>query len=68
MRILGICSYKGSAYYGWQKQIGYVSIQSTIEEVLSIVYDAPITITGSGRTDAGVHAYKQYFHFDTTKE
>ena len=68
MRILGICSYKGSAYYGWQKQIGYVSIQSTIEEALSKVYDAPITITGSGRTDAGVHAYKQYFHFDTTKE
>ena len=68
MRILGVCSYKGTNYYGWQKQVGFVSVQSTIEEVLSKVYDTPITITGSGRTDAGVHAIKQYFHFDTEKE
>ena len=68
MRVRGICSYKGTNYYGWQKQVGFVSVQSTIEEVLSKVYDMPINITGSGRTDAGVHALKQYFHYDTTKE
>ena len=68
MRVRGICSYKGTNYYGWQKQVGFVSVQSTIEEVLSKVYDMPISITGSGRTDAGVHALKQYFHYDTTKE
>ena len=68
MRILGICSYKGTAYYGWQKQVGFVSVQSTIEDALSKVYDSQINITGSGRTDAGVHAIKQYFHFDTSKE
>ena len=68
MRILGVCSYKGTNYYGWQKQVGFVSVQSTIEEVLSKVYDSPINITGSGRTDAGVHALRQYFHFDTEKE
>ena len=68
MRILGVCSYKGTNYYGWQKQVGFVSVQSTIEEVLSKVYDSPISITGSGRTDAGVHALKQYFHFDSEKE
>ena len=68
MRILGICSYKGTKYYGWQKQVGFVSVQSTIEEALSKVYDTMVTITGSGRTDAGVHALKQYFHFDATKE
>ena len=68
MRVRGVCSYKGTNYYGWQKQVGFVSVQSTIEEVLSKVYDAPITITGSGRTDAGVHALKQYFHYDTNKE
>ena len=68
MRILGVCSYKGTNYYGWQKQVGFVSVQSTIEEVLSKVYDSPINITGSGRTDAGVHAFKQYFHFNTEKE
>ena len=68
MRVLGICSYKGTNYYGWQKQVGFVSVQSTIEGVLSQIYDAPISITGSGRTDAGVHALRQYFHFDTDKE
>ena len=68
MRILGICAYKGTNYYGWQKQVGFISVQSTIEEVLSKVYDSPINITGSGRTDAGVHAFKQYFHYDTDKE
>ena len=68
MRILGVCSYKGTNYYGWQKQVGFISVQSTIEEVLSKVYDTPINITGSGRTDAGVHALRQYFHFDTDKE
>ena len=68
MRILGVCQYKGTKYYGWQKQVGFVSVQSTIEEVLSKVYDAPINITGSGRTDAGVHALRQFFHYDTTKE
>lgn len=68
MRVLGVCSYKGTNYYGWQKQVGFVSVQSTIEEALSKVYDSPVTITGSGRTDAGVHAFKQYFHYDTNKE
>ena len=68
MRVLGVCSYKGTNYYGWQKQVGFVSVQSTIEEVLSKVYDSPISITGSGRTDAGVHAFRQYFHYDCSKE
>ena len=68
MKILGICSYKGTNYYGWQKQVGFVSVQSKIEEVLSQIYDTAITITGSGRTDAGVHAKKQYFHFVVEKE
>ena len=68
MKILGICSYKGTNYYGWQKQVGFISVQSKIEEVLSQIYDMPITITGSGRTDAGVHAYKQYFHYVSEKD
>ena len=68
MRVRGVCSYKGTNYYGWQKQVGFVSVQSTIEEVLSKVYDSPINITGSGRTDAGVHALRQYFHYDATKD
>ena len=68
MKILGICTYKGTNYYGWQKQVGFKSVQSTIEECLSKVYDSPITIYGSGRTDAGVHAIRQYFHYVADKE
>lgn len=68
MRILGVCAYKGTNYYGWQKQVGFESVQSTIEKVLSQIYDTEINITGSGRTDAGVHALRQYFHFDVNKE
>ena len=68
MKVLGICSYKGTNYYGWQKQVGFVSVQSKIEECLSKVYDTTINIQGSGRTDAGVHALKQYFHYVSDKE
>ena len=68
MKVLGICSYKGTNYYGWQKQVGFISVQEKIEECLSKVYDATINIQGSGRTDAGVHALKQYFHFVVDKE
>lgn len=68
MRILCECSYKGTNYLGWQKQTDPNTIQETIESVLSKILDTPITIYGSGRTDAGVHAQKQCFHFDTDKE
>ena len=68
MKILGICSYKGTNYFGWQKQVGFISVQEKIEECLSKVYDTQINIQGSGRTDAGVHALKQYFHFVSDKE
>ena len=68
MKVLGVCSYKGTNYYGWQKQVGFVSVQSKIEECLSKVYDTQINIQGSGRTDAGVHALKQYFHYVCDKE
>ena len=68
MKVIGICSYKGTNYYGWQKQVGFVSVQGKIEECLSKVYDTQINIQGSGRTDAGVHALKQYFHYVSDKE
>ena len=68
MKIMGICSYKGTNYYGWQKQVGFISVQSKIEECLSQIYDTPITVYGSGRTDAGVHALAQSFHFVSEKE
>lgn len=59
-----IISYEGTKYNGWQKQ-GNTSntIQEKIETVLSKMLDTNIEIMGSGRTDAGVHALGQVFHF-----
>ena len=68
MRIKAIVKYKGTNYHGWQKQVGDRTIQGVIEEVLSKVLDTPINIYASGRTDAGVHALGQVFHFDINKD
>ena len=68
MRLLCSVSYKGTNYQGWQKQKNAPSVQETIEKVLSKILNTEINIQGSGRTDAGVHAQRQYFHFDVEKE
>lgn len=61
-------SYDGSAYEGWQRQKNKKTIQGTLEEVLTKILNSNTLIHGSGRTDAGVHALGQVFHFDTLKE
>ncbi|NLB48394.1 MAG: tRNA pseudouridine(38-40) synthase TruA [Erysipelotrichia bacterium] len=68
MKIFGTCAYKGTNYHGWQKQVDRVSVQNTIEEALSLIYNTKITIFGSGRTDAGTHAHRQSFHFEAPKQ
>ena len=68
MRIKGVVSYKGTNYYGWQKQDNQVTVEGKIEEILSKILDTDINILASGRTDAGVHALGQVFHFDIEKE
>ena len=64
MRILAVVSYKGTNYAGWQKQPNALGVQEVIEKELSKFFNTEITIYGAGRTDAGVHAYGQTFHFD----
>lgn len=60
-----ICAYDGTAYFGWQTQPGFPSIQETIEQVLAgIVKAEKVDIHSSGRTDHGVHARGQVFHCD----
>ncbi len=59
--------YDGTPYSGWQRQEGVPTIQQTLEEVSADFLQEKITIWGSGRTDAGVHAKGQVAHFDTTK-
>ena len=58
-------SYDGTLFYGYQKQVNKRTIQEEIEKVLSKINDKKISISASGRTDAGVHAYCQKAHFDS---
>lgn len=59
-----VCAYVGTGINGWQSQKGGNSVQDFIERRLAIVLGTPTRIHGSGRTDAGVHARAQVFHFD----
>ena len=59
-----VCAYDGGPFAGWQSQAGGNSVQDKIEARLAEIFKAPIRIHGSGRTDAGVHALGQVFHFD----
>ncbi|WP_462251641.1 tRNA pseudouridine(38-40) synthase TruA [Ferruginibacter sp.] len=58
-------SYKGTNYSGFQIQQNANSIQAEIEKALKIFYKEDFKLTGSSRTDAGVHALQNFFHFDT---
>lgn len=62
-----IIEYDGSAYHGWQRQKADVTIQSEIEGAIRKLTGKPISLVGSGRTDAGVHAKGQVanFHCET---
>ena len=56
MRYRFRCEYLGSAFYGWQVQNEagkqkFVTVQSALEEALSIALRSPVHIVGSGRTD-----------------
>ena len=57
--------YEGTRYYGWQKQKNLLSIQGILEEKISQITQEKITLNGSGRTDAGVHALGQVANFKT---
>lgn len=59
-----VCAYDGTAFAGWQSQVGGTAIQDVIEARLAQIFKGPVRIHGSGRTDAGVHAHGQVFHFD----
>jgi tRNA pseudouridine38-40 synthase len=57
-------AYDGTSYYGWQIQRHYPTIQSVLENALQSIAQKAIRITGAGRTDSGVHAYRQVAHFE----
>jgi tRNA pseudouridine38-40 synthase len=63
-----ILEYDGGPFAGWQRQDNGPSIQGALEDAIEKLSSERVTVTGAGRTDAGVHALGQVAHFDLVKE
>lgn len=59
-----VVAYDGTSFNGWQSQEGGNTVQDLIEKQIKTIFGRRIRIEGSGRTDSGVHAHAQVFHFD----
>ncbi len=57
-----LLSYAGGEFHGWQSQPGLANVQDTLEAAIEAVCGERVTVHGSGRTDAGVHALGQVAH------
>ncbi|GAB4175099.1 MAG: tRNA pseudouridine(38-40) synthase TruA [Wenzhouxiangellaceae bacterium] len=60
--------YRGTGFFGFQRQHQSPTIQACLEQALSSVADAPVVVHCAGRTDTGVHALGQVVHFDSDAE
>ncbi len=60
-----VIEYDGTDYHGWQCQANLPTVQETIEDAIKQITKEKVKITGSGRTDAGVHAMGQVANFLT---
>lgn len=65
MKIALTVSYDGSYFFGWQRQKDKLSGQQIVEDGIFSLTGERVKVTGSGRTDAGVHAEGQVCHFNT---
>mgnify|MGYP000886458398 CR=1 FL=1 len=79
-RLKIVIAYRGTAYHGWQVQptpptwkghlpegaAGIPTVQETLQRTIGSVVGHPVTVCGSSRTDAGVHAHAQVAHLDTS--
>jgi len=61
-------SYDGASFGGFQIQQNVGTVQGALENAMETLFRAPISLTGASRTDAGVHAYQNFLHFDTELE
>src|SRR5687768_3277893 len=57
-------AYDGTGYSGFQKQQNANTIQAEVEKAFETLHRQPVLLTGSSRTDTGVHAFQNFFHFD----
>lgn len=64
MKIRLLLSYKGTHFFGWQRQKKERTVQEELEKSLFQIFKKKILVTGSGRTDTGVHALGQTAHFE----
>ena len=68
MKIAGCVEYDGSKFCGWQIQQGQPSVQSAVEQAFSNIANHKVSVHCAGRTDTGVHACGQIFHFETDSQ
>jgi tRNA pseudouridine38-40 synthase len=70
MKLKLLVSYDGTEFCGWQKQSHgpLKSVGHVLEEALEQIFKQKIALYGSGRTDAGVHAFGQVCHFEVDRD
>ena len=67
VRFSMVIAFLGTAYAGWQRQHGVVTVQERIEQALAALFPSKPAVHGSSRTDAGVHAHGMVAHCDVPR-
>lgn len=68
MRIAFRVEYDGKPFAGFQRQENAVAVQNLLEKAAGTILQRPVDVTGSGRTDAGVHSFGQVCHMDVPED